>query len=334
VCSGSGISYRIVDITQLGVPAGGGFPHSLGMRPQAVKLKLVGPGTGGDFMRFSLKVGSLLARAGRCSDGSGAIFHRAFIGEAFSVIYLPVYEERGELFDGVTGQSLDNTIPRDDIVRSPMRAGRYLPAVCPNCGWNLDDNSGCVVFTCSNCSRAWETVGGRLAEVTVEVPDGNSEKVRHLPFWRVPVSAPAGKLETLGDFIRLTRQPVTGRGLDAERSLDFYVPAFKIRPKIFLALARRMTLGCRRSCRGSWSSGAQLHPVSLGRREAVQCRKLVLAECAVDKKRVFPMLPTLKFRATEASLVYIPFIDTKHELIDAEGRIGISKRALDLGNYL
>ena len=335
ICSASDISNRIVDITRLGVPCDDKLPLSLGMRPQAMKLKPVHPQMDGDFVRFSVRADVLLARAGKVPGGNRGIFHRAFIGETLSVIYLPVYREGDRLHDGVTGETLGKGIELEDTVRNPVGFGLSLAAaVCPNCGWGLDGERSSVVLTCGNCSRAWETADGKLRQVRVEVWGKASERVLWLPFWRVDAVALGSGLETFDDFIRLTRQPAIDSACLSDVPLSFCIPAFKIRPRIFLNLARQMTFAFRMAEPNPEFPAGLLYPVTLPRREAVQCRKLVLAECAVDRKRIFPLLPTLQFSGTEAVLAYVPFTDAGGELVDRNGHIGISRRALDLGYSL
>ena len=92
-CQGININYRVVDITNTGLLFKG-IPDSLGLRPQAMKMKFVEPDTEGSFLRFTLQAKDIIARAGRFSEESscGTLYHRAYIGETLSIIYLPLYE--------------------------------------------------------------------------------------------------------------------------------------------------------------------------------------------------------------------------------------------------
>ena len=99
-CNGNVVRHRIVDITHLGVPFKR-FPLSLGLRPQTMKMRFVNKDTKGSFLRCLLKTSELLVRAERHSSAldSGQVFHRAYIGEAMNLIYLPMYVEKETLFD-------------------------------------------------------------------------------------------------------------------------------------------------------------------------------------------------------------------------------------------
>jgi hypothetical protein len=97
-CQGQTIGHRVVDITHLGATVNG-LPVSLGLRPQAMKMKFVTPHMAGSFLRCSLRLADMLAKVGKHTSGSGSgqLFHRAYIGEAFSLIYLPLFvQERKE----------------------------------------------------------------------------------------------------------------------------------------------------------------------------------------------------------------------------------------------
>ena len=101
-CTDQMVGHRIVDITRVGVNIKG-LPVTLGLRPQAMKMKFVKPDTAGSFLRFALKATDILAKAGKFSSGSSSdpILHRAFIGETLSLIYLPLYVNANTLFDAV-----------------------------------------------------------------------------------------------------------------------------------------------------------------------------------------------------------------------------------------
>ena len=66
-CSERGTGHRIVDITRLGVPFKK-FPISLGLRPQAVKMRFVAPDTEDTFLKCFLTKTELLNRAAKHSS--------------------------------------------------------------------------------------------------------------------------------------------------------------------------------------------------------------------------------------------------------------------------
>ena len=119
------VGHRVVDITHVGLPLKG-IPASLGLRPQTMKMKFVTPDTEGSFLKFSLKANDILARAGKLSSGiaSKQIFHRAYIGETLSLIYLPLFLEGGRLFDAILNRPLarfsqDQDVFKQSVNRNP-----------------------------------------------------------------------------------------------------------------------------------------------------------------------------------------------------------------------
>ena len=79
-------------MSRLAVPVMG-MPFSLGVRPQALKLKFVAPETAGTFFKPCLTlqdaVSGIEEQLNACSTAPR--FHQAYIGEAASLIYAPVF---------------------------------------------------------------------------------------------------------------------------------------------------------------------------------------------------------------------------------------------------
>jgi len=47
-----------------------------------------------------------------------------------------------------------------------------------------------------------------------------------------------------------------------------------------------------------------------------------------------PRLPAIRFAIKDAVLVYLPFRESTHEMIQQEMNVGINKNALAFGRYL
>ena len=54
----------------------------------------------------------------------------------------------------------------------------------------------------------------------------------------------------------------------------------------------------------------------------------------LDKKKVFPRLPQVKFHETGATLVYLPFEDRGHEMVQHSMPISIQEKTLEFGRQL
>ena len=334
------IGHRIVDITNLGLESKA-IPVSLGLRPQAMKMNFVTPETKGSFLRFSLKAADIITRAGKLSTGNSGdkILHRAFIGETMSIIYLPTYMEGDKLFDAVLNRPV-STIPNgmetleSDIIKKPRWNISFIPTLCPQCGWNLDGDRDSVVMTCNNCDTAWEAVEGKFVRIKFLMVPRVDESSFYLPFWRISANTEGIKIDSFSDFIRITNQP---RVLGSEWEnvgMSFWSPAFKIRPKLFLNLARQFTISQALFNEEETIPGKNTYPVTLPRAEALQSLKIILAVSTVNKKDVLPYLPSVRFGIKESALVYLPFRDTGHDLVQEHTGISVNKRGLEFGRKL
>lgn len=339
-CHRDGVRHRIMDITHLSVPFKR-VPVSLGLRPQAMKMRFVKADTEGTFLKCLLKTEDLLARAEKHAGSMDSVqaFHRAYIGDTTSLIYLPMYVEGEVLFDAITARPMAG-LPRDrDIFssigeRNPGGGLTFLATICPGCGWNLEGEQDSVVLTCSNCETAWEAKGRGFVKVDVLMGTGGRPDSDYLPFWSMTVEGRGVTIRSYGDFMRITNQPRVIRSHWENRDMIFFSPAFKIRPKLFLFLSQRLTLGQPQVDDRGKLPAKGLYPATLPLSEAVQGIKVTLAGCVITRKKIMPLLPRMGFAVRKASLVYLPFHETAHEMINSETGVGINKKALEFGRYL
>ena len=102
------VKHKIVDTTRLGLD-NRLLPVSLGLRPQAMRLKPVVSSMRGAFIRQSMPTKSVFAQAAMVVDlfddaSNKTCHHRAFIGETISCIYQPCYIKDDRLIDAVTSE--------------------------------------------------------------------------------------------------------------------------------------------------------------------------------------------------------------------------------------
>jgi hypothetical protein len=116
--------------------------------------------------------------------------------------------------------------------------------------------------------------------------------------------------------------------------MSFWCPAFKIRPKIFLNLSRQFTISQKHFQAEEVIPKKNVYPVTLPSAEAIQSLKVILASSTLDKKRVFPHLPRIKFDIKDSTLVYLPFRETGHEMVQEQMQISINKKTLEFGRHL
>jgi len=339
-CHARKVAYRIVDITRLAVPLKR-FPISLGLRPQAMKMSFVSQETQGSFLKCFLKTSEMLARAEKQSSAaiSDEIFHRAYVGEAINLIYLPLYVEKGALFDAITHHPVAR-LPRDRNKFSSITENispwklTFLATLCPRCGWNLEGQRDSVVLTCSNCQTAWEAQRGKFVSVDFLVVSDDHPGVTYLPFWKMSVRTEGIAMNSFADFIRITNQPRVIQKIWHNQGMTFWAPAFKIRPKLFLAISRRLTLAQENLDGRNNFPDQTRHPVTLPLAEAIQGIKLTLAHSTVSKKEILPRLPEINIAVKGATLMYLPFKQTAHEMVQPHTGLAINKKSLEFGRYL
>ncbi|MCI5221975.1 MAG: hypothetical protein D3924_04725 [Candidatus Electrothrix sp. AR4] len=339
----SGISYKVLDTTQDGCPIPG-LPPSLGLRPQAMKLVRLHRKIQGRFLPLSVNIQKVLEKAARLQTvfrkGDDELFHRAYIGETLSYIYLPLLPREDGLYDAVLGEPLDgvdeSSIPAQK--RTPFKSNwrmNFLATLCPRCGWSLEGEGDCLVLTCGNCDTAWEIGKNGLKRVTCTVVPGGSNTALYLPFWKIGASLPTVKIQSFADFIRRTNQPLVPRKEWERQSMHFWIPAFKLRPKNFLRTGKQTTISqWRLMGEQEMQVVPAMYPVTLPLSEAKQSLKLILSASATNKRNVFPYLPGVRPGNVIATLVFLPFIDRHHDWVQQQTGTVIAKSVLHFGRSL
>lgn len=340
-CSEQTTGHRIIDITQAGIKLKG-IPVSLGLRPQAMKARFAKGDTPGKFMKFSLRAVDILTRAAKLTSipGKEEILHRAFIGETMSIFYLPVYIEGEKLYDAILNRVLPNSNTSDDAIGSQLideipETVTFIPTLCPKCGWTMRGERDSVVLLCDNCVTAWEVKDKKYSNINMIISGEPGDNSLYLPFWKIKAKTGGAGIETFADFIRVTNQPIIiNRGNDSG-TMSYWSPAFKIRPKMFLSLARQFTiLQEERFDRIDVMPQKGMHPVTLPLSEAIQALKIILASAALMKKNVMPRLPQISFLIEEKTLVYLPFRQTRYDMINDELGISVNRQSLEFGRTL
>lgn len=339
-CAGNGVGHRIVDITHKGVGLAG-IPISLGVRPQAMKMHFVTPQAEGTFLRFTLKAADILARAAKLTSSmvSGELHHRAFIGETLSLIYLPLYVQDDRLYDAVLNRPLVAAPNGTDAMgehtkMNPRWEIKFIPTLCPHCGWDLEGEKDSVVLACKNCDALWEASGGKLDRVACSTVPAVGEEALFLPFWRISAKSTGLQLSSYADFLRVTAQPRVVQEEWESRAMHYWTPAFKIRPKVFLRLSKQLTV-----TQASFDAGERIpkkyrFPVTLPGEEALQGLKIILAGSTLKKNQVFPFLSSTTFQVREKRLVYLPFHDMGHDYVQDHLGVSVNKNSLAYGRNL
>ena len=340
-CGEISSGHRIIDITQTGVKLKG-IPVSLGLRPQAMKARFVTDETPGEYIRFSLKAVDILNRAAKLSTLSDKeeIFHRAFIGETMSIMYLPIYVEQERLYDAILNRLLANLNECADEIDSQLikkipGSISFIPTICPKCGWTMKGERDSVVLLCENCVTAWEVKDKKYSNIKMIVSGEPEDDTIYLPFWKITAKTNGIDIKTFADFLRITNQPVMINGNNNSGPMSYWSPAFKIRPKMFLQLARQFTIIQKNEFDEIDSMPLKdTFPVTLHLSEAIQALKMILASSTIMKKNVIPFLPRISFTVEEKILVFLPFRKTRYDMINDELEVSVNRQSLEFGRTL
>ena len=339
-CEGTSVNHRVVDLTLQGTPMKQ-LPFSLGFRPQALKMRFVSSDMEGSFLYNAITSDDVLTalEKRRSIAGSGEVFHRTYIGEVVTCIYLPLIIEKDQLYDAVVNKPIAKVAGCDDILASsidtePSWKITYIPTICPNCGWDLEGGKDSVVLTCSSCNTGWQTSKAKFIQVDFEVVPDTDGKTVFVPFWRFTVEDETLNIRSFADYIRVLGRPMLVPEGRENGGMSFWIPAVKIRPGVFLRLAEQITFFQNDFQVEKAELPENLYPVTLPRSEAVQALKVILANSVLNKKDVFPLLPRVNFTLQKTTLVYLPFDDTGHELIQKQKRLSVHKNTLKAGRNL
>jgi predicted RNA-binding Zn-ribbon protein involved in translation (DUF1610 family) len=321
-----------------------GFPFSLGIRPQVLRLRPVMPGIGGRFLNpDSPFQGYHMKRENaRWSHGTGtgarAPLFKAFIGEMVSRIYAPFYIRDGRLFDAILNCSVSQfpEEPPEDLPYSQALESKtkFLPMLCPSCGWDLDGEKNALVLLCKNCDSAWQASGGSLENLDFAFMPTNDDTSLHLPFWRIRARISSPKLNSYADLVRFANLPEAIQSSWEEYSMTFWIPAFKIQPLLFLRLARLFTVAQPSRTSERTTLQPNLHPVALPISEALESVKVLIVSLATQKESVFAKLSETAISPDECSLAYVPFVHRGSELIHPGMHLSISANAVNWGKLL
>jgi len=342
-CKGKHQKYKVVDTTQQGVNAGA-LPPSLGLRPQAMALSLVTDTVEGIFLRQTIKARTLLERAARLTvldseDIKAPFYHRAYIGETLSCIYLPLYIDEEVLYDGVSNKPLARGGSAERMRQGGDRfhtnwTPHFLATLCPRCGDSLVGEHDSLVLSCYNCNSSWEEKQGGFREISWTCVSSRHNDMYSLPFWKLEVESTGIEMKSFADLLRLTNQPLVIQKSHEDMPLTFFIPAFKIRPSAFLRLGTNMTLTQKKVPTGDVQMIKRMHPVNLQRKEAIQSLKSILSGAAFNKRALLPKLPEMHFHVLDTKLIYLPFSDKGHDYVQEHTGLSIARSVLHFGRKL
>ncbi len=331
--TGRGVVHRFVDVSHraLGLR---GLPASLGLRSQALKLRFVTPDAAGRFLSPQLAMQRIAEQFKEqyAADLPAPLYHQTYVGDTLSMIYAPYYVN-GRVYDAVLNEPLPGAAVKSEEL-AELDGGRarwpldFIPALCPACGWDLDGRRDALVLFCRNCSTMWQTEGKELKPLGFATLQSGLDDPVHLPFWRIRAEVTGLALDSYADLARLANLPRVVRPEWADMGFRFWAPAFKLQPRAFSRLCTQATLSQPRTDFKAQAPGGRVHAVTLPVKEAVDSLKMTLSTFMKPAHMLLPQLPAIRIRPRAFLLVYLPFEEGHHDLVQPDLNLVINKNQL------
>jgi DNA-directed RNA polymerase subunit RPC12/RpoP len=344
-CTSMGVGGAVVDKTSLAPPLT--FPpRSMGIRPQALRLRFVTKDLKGRFATPSdpaedshLSESRQVVLPGYADERIPVtVSMRRFLPEAGSFIYSPFRLLGTEICDAISmdvvGQA-DLTERFDELqAHPPSSQPVFVPALCPNCGKDLVGDKKSVALPCINCGVLWETLGSGLSERPfLSLPSGESADDWCLPFWRIKARVKGMEIPFFIDPAK-SAPPASGRRPILFDEFYFWTPAFAINPTLFLRLAERATVWqpTRTPIRFAEKSETRnLYPVTLSASRAGSLLPIILSLVVAQREAALIGIVKGTIEPGESTLVFVPFKKAGLEIRHREMRASLLMNALTYG---
>ena len=167
---------RVLDATFPAISAAC-LPQTLGLRPQAMKLRFATAKTPAFFLApdrgldQALTGTAALSRlADEAIEGEPPL-HREFIVETASLLYAPLLVRNGSIVDALLMREISGCAGQADALLERVERNRhwglnFFAALCPECGHDLDGGPRSVVLFCRSCrvrTAAWSACPATLS---------------------------------------------------------------------------------------------------------------------------------------------------------------------------
>lgn len=339
-CLPSGIQNRFLDVSRQAFQSPL-FPASVGLRSQAMKLRFVSPDTAGWFIKpalpFRQVMETFLARFNH--DMPSPILHQAHIGETLSMIYAPFYAGQ-KIMDAVLNQPVSKTLD-DPFEVSHLPGGpadyriRFIPTLCPDCGWDMQGSRDALVLHCGNCASMWQASDEGMTRVRVaHLPAQTGDSTIYLPFWRIRADVLGIQLDNYADLVKMANLPKVVQPKWNKIPFFFWGPAFKLRPQSFLRLTHHITVSQPHESLIAEIPKGMMHPVNLPVSESAETLKLNLAGIIRPQKIVETRIGEINVKPRRYLLVFLPFEKRHHDLVQTTFNIAVNRNQLSLAGNL
>jgi hypothetical protein len=222
---------------------------------------------------------------------------------------------------------------RSDV--DPQRVS-FLPLLCPECGHDLAAAPGAVALLCGHCARGWCVRGNRFFPLPYAAQGAKHPGARYFPFWELTFRADglpfSNRAELRRWIVSYQRVPA---GWERE-ACQVLVPGFKLEPRVFVRLARIMSLASHEVSADSPPPGnlADTEPVRLTLSEAAQAVKVVVAFLAQGRRSGLASVAGARMRVRGARLLYLPFHRRGGEWVEEQTGAAIQSASVQHGSRL
>jgi hypothetical protein len=312
------------------------FPFDLGSKIKLLKIRFTGPDTKG---RIFVPTISLDEAVNRLKTNYPSDYHSEFIG-SLDLIYAPFYVHDGTLYDATYNKRVDAywdkkiKMTKDVVNKLPPTASlqqkvKFVPTLCPDCGWDTDCARDSYLLACRNCSSFWKPQWEGLKRLGLSYLPGEPETALYLPFWRVRADITKIQLDTYADLIKVANLFKPLREDYAQTDFHFWIPAFRISSHLYLQIAKRVTISQPRGQLEHMMPEAPAYPVTLPMTEAQKSLKTLLADFISFPEVNYPKLGGIKIKPKRSTLIYLPFHAAGSEFIHPEYKVRVSRRTLE-----
>ncbi|MGV1099244.1 hypothetical protein ACUUL3_07505 [Thiovibrio sp. JS02] len=311
-CGKAGVTQAAFEVIRLAAPLD--FLPSTIELPQQTVLRFARAEKGVVFLNNTVSLNRILAEALKLTAPPGVrLFHQAYVGDTTSLIYYPLSLFGDHVFDGVSGEALADLPGGAAEIFSALAIKDFswkplvLPGACGRCGTKFEGARESEVLLCGKCQSALLVAEEALKKVPWATIPSQENDLVYLPFWKIAASAAGGAINTYGEFAEATAQPREVRASNEEMAMQYWIPAFRIKPRAFLELASRFTVSQPGVGESKHLPVQETRPVTVSLNEALQSLKITFANAAVNQENIFPWLPRLRFQVKSYQLVFVPF---------------------------
>lgn len=308
------------------------LPMSLGFRTQALKLRFLSSEIKGNFVKPTLAIKDVMNIFRQIVNESTAEppLYQKFIGDNLSLIYAPYYLQDDVWHDAILNAPLPSLSASHAEYYKPDAQIHFIPALCPNCGGDLEGNRNALSLTCRRCYTIWKTEKNQLTPMSYAVIGSDVEDTVWMPFWKIKAEVSGVKLDSYADLIRLANLPKAVLKTDESEEFYFWIPAFRVFPLVFLRLARGMiTVQPKDELTNQLPDGT-VYSVTFPYSEAVRSLKIHVIGMIKPRKQLKNIIDKIEIRNPQALLVYVPFQDEAHELIHYEYHLSVHKNLFEI----